>query len=159
MVSFTITTDDDDVARLVEPNAPPPSERLKAVKILIEKGIPVSVRVDPIIPFLNDKPESLMKTVASIGVKHVTASTCKIKSDSWRRLSIALPEIAEKLTPLYFERGEKMGGYTYLPLNTRIGLLKTVRDLADKHNIGFGTCREGLAGLNTATCDGSWLLS
>lgn len=159
MVSVTVTTDNDDTAKLIEPHAPLSSDRLEAVKTLIEKGIPVSVRVDPIIPFLNDKPESLMKTVASIGVRHVTASTCKIKSDSWKRLSTALPEIARKLEPLYFERGERTAGYTYLPLNLRIDLLKTVKDLAGKYNLQFGTCREGLAQLNTATCDGSWLLS
>jgi hypothetical protein len=34
-----------------------------------------------------------------------------------------------------------------------------MRELAVKHGIRFGTCRENMSRLNTATCDGSWLLS
>jgi DNA repair photolyase len=74
---MTITTDDDALAKLIEPNAPPPSERLKAAHMLTEKGIPTSVRIDPIIPFLNDHPENLIKALSSLGVKHVTGSTYK----------------------------------------------------------------------------------
>jgi DNA repair photolyase len=159
MVSLTITTDDEAVARVIEPNAPSPSRRLKAVETLIAKGVATSVRIDPIIPFVNDNAESLMKTLAVIGVKHVTASTYKVKHDNWQRVSLALPEKAEKLRKLYFEYGEKIGRYTYLPRELRFKLLKAVADMTKKHGVKFGTCREGLSQLNTATCDGSWLLS
>ena len=123
MVSFTITTEDDHIAKIIEPHAPPPSERMKAVEILIERSIPTSVRIDPIIPFVNDKPESLMKTLASMGVKHITVSTYKVKPDNWQRLSTALPKTAEKLKPLYFEKGEKIGRYVYLPKDLRLSLI------------------------------------
>jgi len=158
MVSLTITTDDDNVAKLIEPHAPSSSERLKAAEILIEEGIPTSVRIDPIIPFVNDNTENLIKTLASIGVKHVTGSTYKVKLDNWQRFSTALPKTAEKLKPLYFEKGEKIGRYIYLPKDLRLKLMKTVGALAEKYNMKFGTCREGLSHLNTAVCDGSWLL-
>ncbi|MGB9740760.1 MAG: SPL family radical SAM protein [Candidatus Bathyarchaeales archaeon] len=158
MVSLTITTDNDAVAHVIEPNAPPPSRRLKAVETLIAKGIATSVRIDPIIPFVNEDAESLVKTLAVIGVKHVTASTYKVKHDNWQRVSLALQEKAEKLRKLYFVEGEKIGRYTYLPSQLRFKLLKTVADTAKKYGIKFGTCREGLSQLNTATCDGSWML-
>lgn len=157
-VSMTITTDNDALAKLVEPNAPPPTERLKAVKMLIEKGIPTSVRIDPIIPFLNDDPENLIKTLSSLEVKHVTASTYKIRPDNWRRLSQVLPETAEKLRPLYFSEGEKNGGCTLLPRDLRLKLMENMCTLTERHGMKFGTCRENLAFLNTAACDGSWLI-
>jgi DNA repair photolyase len=158
MVSLTITTDKDNIAKLIEPCAPPPSERLKAVKILIQKEIPTSVRVDPIIPFVNDNSESLIKTLASIGVKHVTGSTYKVKLDNWQRLSKAMPKTAEKLKSLYFEKGEKTGRYIYLPKDLRLKLMKTIGAMAEKYDMKFGTCREDLNHLNTAVCDGAWLL-
>jgi len=158
MVSLTITTDNDNVAKLIEPHAPPPSERLKAVKILIQKEIPTSVRIDPIIPFVNDNSESLIKTLASIGVRHVTGSTYKVKLDNWQRLSKAMPKTAEKLKSLYFEKGEKIGRYIYLSKDLRLKLMKIIGVLAEKYDMKFGTCREGLSHLNTAVCDGSWLL-
>jgi DNA repair photolyase len=157
-VALTITTDDENMAKLLEPYAPSPTERLKTVETLTSKGIPVSVRVDPIIPFVNDNPERLIATLASIGVKHVTTSTYKAKPDNWRRLTTAMPRVAEKLKPLYFEQGEKTGGYTLLPTDLRLKLMKNIRRLAVENGMKFGVCREGLAELNTAACDGSWLL-
>jgi DNA repair photolyase len=158
VVSLTITTDNDGTAKLIEPNAPPPSERLKALKTLIESGIPTSVRIDPIIPFVNDSPEKLVESVARMGVRHITSSTYKVKPDDWRRFSTAVPKIAEKLRPLYFERGQKMGGYTCLPKDLRSDLMRKVAFLAKKYGLKFGACRENLSSMNTAVCDGSWLL-
>jgi len=159
MVSLTITTEDDNAGKLIEPHAPASSQRLKAAETLVAKGIPTSVRIDPIIPFVNDDPERLIRTIASMGVKHVTSSTYKVKPDNWKRLSEALPEAAERLKPLYFEKGEKIGGYLYLPVQLRTKLMERVSFLAKKYGVKFGTCREDLSWLNTATCDGSWLLN
>jgi len=157
-VAFTITTDNDQIARILEPNAPLPSQRLSAVEDLIRQDIPVSVRIDPIIPFINDQPQELIKTIASIGVKHITCSTYKAKPDNWKRLAEALPGVTEKLEPLYFKEGERVGGNILLHRNLRLKILKNVRDLASAEGLLFGCCREGLERLNTATCDGSWML-
>ena len=158
MVTLTITTDNAEVSRVLEPYAPSPSERIKTAEILVEKGIPVSVRVDPIIPFVNDNPETLIEKLASIGVRHVTSSTYKIKPDNWRRFSVVMPKAAEKLRPFYVEKGEKIGRATYLPKELRLELLKKVSAPARDYDVKFGTCREGLTHLNSATCDGSWLI-
>ena len=157
-VALTITTDEDNIAKIIEPFAPPPFQRLKAAQDLIKAGIPVSVRIDPIIPLVNDKPQKLIETLASIGVKHLTCSTYKAKADNWVRFTIAMPKVAEKLKPLYFAQGERIGGSALLPKNLRFKLLKGIRDLAEANGMKFGACREGFAQLNTATCDGSWLL-
>lgn len=158
IVSMTITTDDDGIAGLVEPAAPPPSARLRAVAALLKKDMAVSVRVDPVIPFVNDDSDGLMKTLGSIGVRHVTCSTFKVRPDSWRRLSAKLPSVAEKLKPLYFGEGERKAGYLYLCEALRFNLMKKAGMLAQKYGIKFGTCREGFSKLNTAACDGSWIL-
>ncbi len=157
-VALTITTDDDYTAKLLEPQAPPSSERIRALEDLANKGIPISVRIDPIIPFVNDKPQKLVATLTSIGVKHITSSTYKVRPDNWRRFATTFPEAAEKLKDLYFRQGERIGGYTLLPKTLRLKLMKDLRDSATANGLKFGVCREGLSELNTATCDGSWLL-
>ena len=159
MVAVTITTDDNEIAKTIEPQAPPPSDRLKAVETLTAKGVPTSVRIDPIIPFLNDKQERLVKTLASVGVKHVTSSTYKVRADNWRRFSAAVPSLSAKLATLYFDQGKKLGGNYFLPSTLRLQLMNSVAALAKKFHMKFGTCRENLSGLNTAACDGSWLLA
>ena len=157
-VAVTITTDNNDKARLIEPYAPSPNERLKTVETLISKGVPVSVRLDPVIPFVNDNVESLIATLANMGVKHLTSSTYKVKRDNWQRFALALPTAAKKLKSLYFDEGEKLGGCVLLPKAIRLKLLNTVRSLALENGLHFGACRENLAYLNTAACDGSWLM-
>jgi DNA repair photolyase len=157
-VALTITTDDDCVAKTLEPLAPSSSQRLRAAQDLTKAGIPVSVRIDPIIPFVNDHPQKLIAELSSIGIKHVTCSTYKAKADNWMRLSQALPKVAEQLKPLYFQLGERIGGSTLLPKEFRFKLLKDIHDLVKLNGMKFGVCREGLAQLNTASCDGSWLM-
>lgn len=158
MVAITITTNDDHLAAVIEPKAPPPSRRLKAIQTLTAHGIPVIARIDPIIPTLNDNPTQLIKTLASLGVKHITSSTYKVKQDNWMRLTEALPETAEKLHSLYYRQGETQASNRLLPIEFRLKLMRQVRDAAEAQGMRFGTCRENLAELNTAPCDGSWLL-
>ncbi len=157
-VALTITTDDDQLAKTLEPYAPSPTQRIRAAQDLTKVGIPVSVRIDPIIPNINDQPRKLISTLASIGVKHITASTYKAKPDNWKRISQAYPNQALILKPLYFEQGERVGGNVLLPKEFRFKLLKGVRDLAEEQGMQFGVCREGLPQLNTAACDGSWMM-
>ena len=157
-VALTITTDDDNLAKILEPHAPSATERIRAAQDLIGKGIPVSVRIDPLIPLVNEDPQKLIATLADVGVKHITSSTYKPKPDNWRRLSQALPNVAEKLKPLYFQQGERIGGNTLLPKDLRLSLLSNIRKMATARGMKFGVCREGLSQLSTAVCDGSWLI-
>jgi DNA repair photolyase len=160
-VALTITTVDDNLAKVIEPFAPSSSQRIRAAQDLIKAGIPVPVRIDPIIPLVNDQPpnlKSLIATLSGIGVKHLTCSTYKAKPDNWMRLNQVMPKAAEKIKHLYFQQGERIGGSMLLAKEVRFKILKSVRDLADANNMKFGVCREGLPQLNTAPCDGSWLM-
>jgi DNA repair photolyase len=157
-VALTITTQDDRLSKLLEPHAPSPTERLKAAEFLVKKGIAVSARIDPIIPFMNDNPDELVEVLSNIGVKHITSSTYKAKADNWGRFASVFPENARRLRAWYFDEGEKIGGNHLLPKDIRLKLMKGIRDVVTAKGLKFGVCREGLSELNTATCDGSWLL-
>ena len=156
-VAITITTESEKTASIIEPKAPSPYERLKTIRTLADMGIPVSVRIDPIIPYVNDNPKTLISQLADMSIKHITASTYKIKPDNWRRLSLAMPELARRLYPLYYKYGEKKSGYVLLPTELRSRILKNIRELATTNGMKFGVCRENLPHLNTAPCDGSWM--
>jgi len=157
VVSVTVLTADDGLSRKLEPGAPVSSRRLKAIETLATKGIPTTVRIDPVIPFLNDDLSTLMEAVTDLGALHVTCSTYKVKPDNWRRFSAVFPEVAEKLKPHYFVEGERIGRSTYLPRNMRFGLMKKAKESAEDNRLTFGCCREGFS-LNSAVCDGSWAI-
>jgi DNA repair photolyase len=156
VVSITILTLDDRLSAKLEPGAPVSSKRLKAIETLVKAGIPTTVRIDPIIPFVNDDFGELMKTVADLGALHVTSSTYKAKPDNWKRFSNRFPEAAQKLKP-YFDEGEKVGRSSYLPRNMRLETMKMAKKLTEEHGMKFGCCREGF-NLNSAVCDGSWAI-
>ncbi|MCD4752741.1 MAG: radical SAM protein [Anaerolineaceae bacterium] len=59
LVSFTLTTVDDDLARKVEPFSPVPSRRLAAMRVLADAGIRVGVTMMPILPFIEDNPDNI----------------------------------------------------------------------------------------------------
>ncbi|MGC8961337.1 MAG: SPL family radical SAM protein, partial [Candidatus Bathyarchaeia archaeon] len=162
-VSLTITTLDDELARMIEPGAPPPSLRLEALGEITSSGVPCSIRFDPIIPTVNDDPElveELISKAAEREVSHVTASTYKAKPDNFKRLTSVLTEDQRaRLTELYIRRGQRLGGSIYLPEALRLKLLTRVRRVAAKHGVTFSTCREGLPQLNAAeSCDGTHLI-
>ena len=63
-VSFTITSAEDALSQKIEPNAPPTSERWKAMKSLAGKGIYTGVTLMPVLPFINDNRENIAAIVA-----------------------------------------------------------------------------------------------
>ncbi|MGB3610204.1 MAG: PA0069 family radical SAM protein [Cellvibrio sp.] len=54
VAAVTITTLDHTIARTLEPRAASPTRRLQTIRRLAEAGIPVSVSVAPIIPFITE---------------------------------------------------------------------------------------------------------
>ncbi|MEM4576134.1 MAG: radical SAM protein [Candidatus Nezhaarchaeales archaeon] len=161
-VSFTVTTLDDKLASIIEPGAPRPSDRIKAIKRLSQEGVPCIARIDPIIPGLNDDYTNLRKLVEELvksGVKHISSSTYKAKPDNLARMTRAFPERAKYWYSLYYEEGFKVGASRYLKDDMRFNLMKTIKEIVDEHGISFSTCREGFKNLNTSTtCDGTHLI-
>jgi DNA repair photolyase len=52
--AITITTLDPEISRTLEPRAAAPARRLRTIRTLADAGIPVSVSVAPIIPFVTE---------------------------------------------------------------------------------------------------------
>jgi DNA repair photolyase len=155
-VSITITTMDEEVARKLEPFAPPPERRLRALEELVEGGIPVSCRLDPIIPYVNEDAGLLVKRLSEIGVSHVVSSTFKPRHDSWKRFEKTFEAEAGMLKDLYFKRGFRCGPAFYLPRELRFQLMDSVRRLCNERGMSFASCREGFK--NEVNCDGSHLI-
>ena len=59
IVQMTLTTYDEDLCRKVEPNVSTTAERVRALKLFREAGIPTVVWLGPFLPFINDSVENL----------------------------------------------------------------------------------------------------
>ncbi|HDJ26049.1 MAG TPA: radical SAM protein [Candidatus Bathyarchaeota archaeon] len=159
VVSMTITTLDAELARRLEPGAPSPSKRLKALERLSELGITTTARLDPVLPGLNDDPEGLrelVRAIAEAGAKQVTSSTFKPVRRTFSIIKEADEDLHELLRPAYSAPGARwIGGYLYLPAKLRHKIMSIVREMALAEGLEFAVCREGFPELNTTICDGT----
>ncbi len=63
LVKITVTAASDGLSRLLEPNAPPSSERLAALKALAQRGLFAGVLLMPVLPFITDSDENILGVV------------------------------------------------------------------------------------------------
>ena len=61
VVQMTLTTADDDLCRVLEPNVCTTSRRAEVLRILNENGIPTVVWLCPILPYINDDKDNINK--------------------------------------------------------------------------------------------------
>lgn len=74
VVQMTLTTYDDNLCRIIEPNVCVTSERFEVLMKCKEKGIPTVVWIDPILPFINDSIENyegILNYCVKAGVKGI----------------------------------------------------------------------------------------
>jgi DNA repair photolyase len=56
---MTLTTADDELCRIVEPNVCPTSRRVEVLETLYEANIPTVVWLCPILPYINDTEDNI----------------------------------------------------------------------------------------------------
>ncbi|MDO5814302.1 MAG: radical SAM protein [Methanobrevibacter sp.] len=59
VIQMTLTTADDELCRILEPNVCPTSRRVEVLKTLNDEGIPTVVWLCPILPYINDTEENI----------------------------------------------------------------------------------------------------
>jgi DNA repair photolyase len=82
-VNVSLITLDRELARRLEPRAPTPDARLRAIARLREGGIDVGVNVMPVLPGITDAPaqlEALIRRVAEAGAAHVRAGALALRA-------------------------------------------------------------------------------
>ncbi len=109
VVSFTITTPDDDLARKLEPGAAPSSARFAALEALASLGLWAGVTLMPVLPFIEDDEESIRRLVsraAECGAKYVIPAWGMTLRNRQRAYYY------EQLDRLFPGRGRSTSGHT-----------------------------------------------
>ncbi|MCR5331201.1 MAG: radical SAM protein [Lachnospiraceae bacterium] len=74
VVQMTLTTYDDDLCRILEPNVCNTSRRIEVLEEMQRRGIPTVVWLTPILPYINDTKENvsaILNECVRVGVKGV----------------------------------------------------------------------------------------
>jgi DNA repair photolyase len=117
----TVTTLDPHLARIIEPGASPPAERLEVLQEARNKGIRTYAFVGPLLPFLSDTEEnikSLLKAIKYIGVDYFYLDKLNLRYGVWPALLKLLrehyPALLADYRKIFFENSAKMAYLTDL---------------------------------------------
>ncbi len=117
-VHITVTTIDENLARLLEPKAPPPAKRLEAVSELVRAGIHAGVNAMPILPGLTDSPaqlEALARAAAAHRARFLYGNVLFLMPSAMRQfmpfLEREFPRLAKRYRKLYARSAYLNGEY------------------------------------------------
>jgi len=63
LITFSLSTIDDKIAKMFEPNAPKPKERLETLQKVKEDGFYAGIAYIPVLPFISDSDEQLEEMI------------------------------------------------------------------------------------------------
>jgi DNA repair photolyase len=133
-VSFTVTTVDAELARILEPRAPRPDLRLEGLKKLREAGIRAGVICAPVLPGITDGPrqlEAVVKAAADGKAGHIYANPLFLKPCS---AAVFLPFLKEHFPNLVSEYDRRFKDKAFLSTAYR----KRISELFGKLRAKYG---------------------
>jgi DNA repair photolyase len=152
-VNMTITTLDTSLARLLEPRAPCPELRLKAVRVIAEAGIPVGVFPNPIMPLITDQADRLdrlAKAARDRGATYFGGGVLFLMPCSRK---VFFPFVEKNFPHLLRRYREKYESQAYLKGPYREIIRERIAAIRDKYGLESGPPRRELA-----ACDSQGLL-
>jgi DNA repair photolyase len=137
-IHLSLISTDRDLARKIEPRAPTPDARLRALARLREAGIETGINVMPVLPAITDHPaalETLVKAVAERGASYVNACPLRLRSSARARympfIEKEFPHLAKRYWATYAFDHKVSATYAER-------LRTTMRALCDRYGIAYG---------------------
>lgn len=137
-VHLSLITMRRELARLIEPRAPTPDARIRALARLRAAGVDVGINVMPVLPGITDNPsdlEDLVRQVAAGGATHLNACALRLRSTARARY---LPFIAEHFPQLAERYARSYSAGHQLSQHYRDGLRGFFAALCARVGIVFG---------------------
>jgi DNA repair photolyase len=154
VVQFSFCSTRDAVSLRFDGSASPPSDLLRAMEVLISRGVTVTVRWQPFIAGISESANEFVGRVVRAGARHVGIEHLKVaiekKERSRSRLAKALGTDA---VCFYLSREAQRDGREYvLGANRKIGQVLATRGACRDAGISFGAADNDLQHLSTTDC-------
>ena len=160
ILQVSITTINDSVSKLLEVNAPSPSERLKALRDISSTDLPMVIRLSPFIPYVSTYPsiKELTSLFKDLNIKHVIVEGLRLELNNISKLlKILKPEIKVDLQPY---SSVSNSGVVKISLKSLLHEYITLYRELMNVGITFATCKEGLYSIHTSPdCCGIYLIN
>ena len=137
VVQMTLTTWDDELCRILEPNVCNTKRRIEVLEKMQERGIPTVVWMTPILPFINDTEENVSAILcecARVGVRGVIdfGMGMTLRDGSREHFYTALDRHFPGMKERYIER---YGNAYELPSPNAKGLRAVFRKICREHGM------------------------
>ncbi|PYO47579.1 MAG: radical SAM protein [Gemmatimonadetes bacterium] len=141
-IHISLITLDRELARRIEPRAPTPESRIRALSRLREAGIEAGINCMPVLPGITDNPsdlDALVKRVSEAGAVSVGACAVRLQSAARKRY---LPFIEQEFPHLAERYRNTYGHSAYAGEKYREGLAKFFQKLCAKYGVRGWSSRE-----------------
>src|SRR5437762_10237699 len=150
-IHISLITLDRELARRIEPRAPTPEARVRALTRLREAGIEAGINCMPVLPGITDNPsdlEALVKRVSEAGATSVGACAVRLQAAARKRY---LPFIEQEFPHLAERYRNTYGHSAYAGEKYREGLATFGEKLCAKYGVR-GWSSRGCAAGDEALC-------
>ena len=137
-INFSIPTLDLEIWQKTEPGTPPPRQRLRVLRKLVDAGIKAGVGIAPVLPGLSDDPKKLadvVKAAREAGATFAWATVLHLKPGTreffLETLGKEWPELSERYETLYRRRAYLAKPETE-PVQLQVRELKARFGIADR---------------------------
>jgi len=137
-IHLSLISTDRELARKIEPRAPTPDARLRALARLAEHGIEVGINVMPVLPAITDHPdalEDLVKSVKERGAAYVNACALRLRSSARARylpfIEQEFPQLARRYWATYAFDHKVSATYSER-------LKQRMRSICERHSVPYG---------------------
>jgi DNA repair photolyase len=137
-VNVTVTTMDASLARELEPRAPRPELRLKAVRALADAGIAVGVFANPIIPLITDQEprlDKLARAARDYGATWFGSGILFLQASSRR---VFFPFVEQRFPHLLARYRERYESEPYLKGPYRDTIRQRVATIRERYGLDEG---------------------
>ncbi|MCS7098427.1 MAG: hypothetical protein NZ922_05585 [Candidatus Methanomethyliaceae archaeon] len=141
---YTILSLDEEISKILSPGASMPKEQLKAVRKSKDYGLYTVVRIDPIVPGINDSENMLSELIEAVkdnGADHIIASVCDLSKQSMEKMLPIVENLRLKRLwqSLYVE---KIGMSYHACLKYRRNIFSIIRKICKDNGLTFALCME-----------------
>lgn len=141
IISFSFSTIDEKTAKIFEPGAPKPKERLETMKKCKKAGFLVGACFIPVLPFISDSEEQLeymIKSAKDYGADYVFVGSLTLFGDGPTDCKTMVFKALEKHFPELLPKYQKMFQYFFYPPQTYQGQLdETARRICKRYKIKY----------------------
>ncbi len=154
-ISVPLVSLSESYSRAWEPGAALPAERLFLLQRLLQLGISPRVRLEPVIPFVNDDTEQVREVISALvglGIVEATISFLHLRPGVEDQLRRDAPTELRRLVLGGFAPVGDRPVFQHLPVKQRLAGLKRLQRLAREHGLRLSACHCQNPGIPAGRC-------